>query len=288
MKKLLAAFTILIFSASANFVFAETFKVTTSDGVDLSLTIAPRAYAASGGKSEIRVPGTWSYSKGSISLTNGVIYPMSWSNYEKESTGTLNDNDISQGAMMAIFYATPSTSCTDGAILTAIMEMPKATGMTNIGIEITMTPMNGFLCGTPISSFVTYTLKAITTATAFISGAKTTTTGTGAISLTSVDFTGSYKSEIPMPGGVPTMSLKQTGSTLTGTAIIGKITLTLTGTVNEGMAEVKATATGSNCSGSGSGSGKIFYISATKVAADVKSDSSSTCGGSLFGTFAKQ
>lgn len=287
MKKLLAVFTILIFSASADFVYAETFKTTTSDGEDLSLTIAPRAYSASGGKSEIRVPGTWSYSKGSISLTNGVIYPMSWSNYEKESTGTLNDNDISQGAMMAIFYATPSTSCSAGAIITAIMEMPKATGMTNIGTEITMTPMNGFLCGTPISSFVTYTLNAVTTATAFISGSKTTT-GTGATSLSSVDFTGSYKSEISMPGGVPTMSLTQTGTALTGTAIIGKITLTLTGTVSSGTASVKVVSSGSNCSGSGSGSGVMFYMSATKVAVDVKPDFTSTCGGSLFGTFAKQ
>jgi hypothetical protein len=287
MKKLIAVFTILIFSVSADFVYAETFKATTSDGEDLSLTIVPRAYSASGGKSEIRVPGTWSYSKGSISLTNGVIYPLSWSNYEKESTGTLNDNDISQGAMMAIFYATPSTSCSGGAILTAIMEMPKATGMTNIGTEITMTPMNGFLCGTPISSFVTYTLKAITTATAFISGSKTTT-GTGSTSLSSVDFTGSYKSEINMPGGVPTMSLTQTGTALTGTAIIGKITLTLTGTVSSGTASVKVVSSGTNCSGSGSGSGVMFYMSATKVAVDVKPDFTSTCGGSLFGTFAKQ
>lgn len=298
MKKLLSAFVLfLFFSVTASVVFAETYQVTTSDGTEWSLMIAPRAYSASGGKSEIRVPGTWTYTKGSTSLTNGIIYPTSWSNYEKESSGTLNDNDLSQGAMMAIFYAVPSEACTGGAIITAIMEMPKATGMSSLGAEITMTPMSGFLCGSQISSFDTYTLKAVTTATVNISGSKTsTTTGTGGTtSSTTYDFTGTYKAEAGVPGA-PTMSLTQSGTTLTGTATqtqgTMKLTLTITGTVSGHAAEIKVVTNGINGSATctGSGSGLIFHNmkDTKKVNMDVRAATTSNCGGNFSGSFVKQ
>lgn len=278
MKKLLAVFMILFFSDSTDFAYAGTFNSTT-DGMALSLTIAPKAYAIAG-KSEIRAPGTWTYSRGGLSLTNGIIYPMSWSNYERGSSGSLHENELSRGAMMAVMFAEPSASCADGAIITAFVEMLKATGISNPGTEITVTPVSGFICGSPITSFKTYVLALVTTVniTANISGSKTSTT------TAAFDFTGSYKSN----AGSTTMSLTQTGTTLRGTATQPLNTLTLSGTVTGGTAEIKVVSSGANCTGSGSG--KIFYMygGPTAILSDITADAASACGGTMIGVFTKQ
>lgn len=276
MKKLLAVFMILFFSVSADFVFAETYNGT-ANGMALSLTIAPRAYAIAG-KSEIRAPGIWTYSRDGAALTNGIIYPMSWSNYERGSSGSLHENELSRGAMMAVMFAEPSASCADGAIITAIVEMPKAGGITNPGTEIRVTPVSGFVCGAPITSFKTYVLALLITVnntTANISGSKTSTA-------TNFDFSGSYKSN-SFPA---TLSLKQTGSTLTGTVTLPLNTLNLSGTVSGGTAEIKVVSSGANCTGSGSG--KIFYTMGSTILLDVTAAPTSTCGGTMAGVFTKQ
>lgn len=283
MKKLSAVFMILLFSVSAGSVFAETYNGTTN-GMALSLTIAPRAYAIAG-KSEIRAPGIWTYAREGVSLTNGIIYPMSWSNYERGSSGSLHENELSRGAMMAVMFAEPSASCADGAVITAFVEMPKAAGISNPGAEITVTPVSGFICGAPITSFKTYVLALLTTVNntaANISGSKTKTS-----TATNFDFSGSYKVIASIP---TTMSLKQTGSTLTGTVNQPLNTLTLSGTVSGGTAEIKVASSGINCTGSGSG--KIFYLytdnGITKILLDLKADPASTCGGTVAGVSTKQ
>lgn len=198
---------------------AATYQATASNGSTLTINITPQIFRKPSGKSEIRVPGIWTYSKGAISLNNGIIYSSSWTDYPKDANN-LYENDIAHGASMSVLYASPSVFCPQGSIINAIIEMPASTDVSSLGLNISLTPVSGSVCGDAVTSFASYSMAYVVEAR--ISGAPTIATTTPT---PTIDITGSWAgtwTSTSRPGANGTLSggFAQSGLVLQGAMVV--------------------------------------------------------------------
>lgn len=209
-----ATLAVLLFGQS---VHAVTYIGTGGNGATVTIDITPQVFRKPSGKSEIRVPGIWTYAKGNVSFNNGIIYPVSWTDYPKDANN-LYENDIAHGASMAVLYALPSAFCSQGALINAIMELPTSTNVSDLGMKVSLTPVSGSVCGEQVSSLSTMALSYVV---AKISGAPTTPAPVS--STPPVDLSGSWGGTwTSKPGAIGTLSgsITQTGYTLTGAMVL--------------------------------------------------------------------
>ena len=158
MKKI-AVFVLLMLFPAVNVFAADTYAYTGSDGVKSTLSITMKKVSTPSGHSKLRTTGTWGGFASTAANASGGIFTFAWENYESDSTaGTLHENNPAQGALFILAYAFPGANCNGGASFFAVVEMPKAVSMTNLGSSINMTPLFGQICGTNVTSLVQYTL----------------------------------------------------------------------------------------------------------------------------------
>ena len=206
--------TVLLFGQSAR---AVTYIGTGDNSATVTVDISPQVFHKPSGKSEIRIPGIWTYAKGTVSFNNGIIYSVSWTDYPKDASN-LYENDIAHGASMAVLYALPSMFCSQGALINAIMELPASTNVSDLGLKISLTPVSGSVCGEQVSSMSTMSLTYVV---AKISGAPTTPTPvptTPPIDI-SGSWGGTWTSKLGANGTL-SGSITQTGYTLTGAMVL--------------------------------------------------------------------